>query len=129
MMTLEEIANNHIVNNGLEISLSDFIRQINIAAKNKNTKLVRSGDVLFVFTHKDGAVFVYIINGGGPAGYLRALRSFVSMIKKLEIKKIMMRVQNTESAERIATSAGLSNISFEMDDENDVDPYVMTAEV
>ena len=129
MMTIEQIIANHIQNNGLNVSVQDMQRELNVASKLPKTKVVRSGDVLFLFTVDGNTALVYIINGTGPIGYVKAIREFVQMLKKLQISFVKMRVNNTDSAKKIAESAGLSNPQFEMTNEGQTDPYTMTAEV
>lgn len=129
MMDVKQIIANHIQNNGLNTTVDEMQRELNIAAKQPRTKVVRSGDVLFLFSVSGDSALVYIINGTGPIGYVKAIRQFVGLLKKLEIKFLNMRVQDTESATKIAQSAGLSNPTFELTNEGETDPYTMTAEV
>jgi hypothetical protein len=77
----------------------------------------------------DDSALVYIINGAGPVGYLKAIKEFTAMLRKFGIKYWKMRVSDTQSAQKIATVAGLRNITFDMFRQGGADPYMMTAEI
>lgn len=128
-MNTAQIVSNHIASRKLKISVKNFIAQIEAAIKQPNTKVVRSGDVMFLFSVTGDAALIYIINGGSPIGYIKAVKQFVLMAKKFELKYIKMRVNDTVSAQKIATSAGLNNVKFDMFKEGTTDPYMMTAEI
>lgn len=129
MMNTKQIIANHISNRKLKISVAQFVRQLQAVLDQPNAKIVRSGDVLFLFTSEADAVTLYIINGAGPVAYVKGTRQFVELIRKLGFKYLKMRVTEVESARKIATAAGLRNIVFDMFKEGATDPYMMTAEV
>lgn len=128
-MNTAQIISNHIANRKLNISVKNFISQVEATLKQKNAKIVRSGDVMFLFSVTEDAALIYIINGGSPLGYIKAVKQFVLMAKKFELRYIKMRVSDTVSAQKIANSAGLTNVKFDMFKEGTTDPYMMTAEI
>lgn len=128
-MNAKQIISNHITNRQLKISVAQFVKQLEAVLKQPNAKMVRSGDVLFLFTADGDAATVYIINGTGPVGYIKGTKQFVELARKLGFKYIKMRVTDVESARKIATASGLRNVVFDMFKEGATDPYMMTAEV
>ena len=128
-MNTKQIISNHITNRQLKISVAQFVKQLEAVLKQPNAKMVRSGDVLFLFTADGDATTVYIINGTGPVGYIKGTKQFVELARKLGFKYIKMRVTDVESARKIATTSGLRNVVFDMFKEGATDPYMMTAEV
>ena len=128
-MNAKQIISNHITNRQLKISVAQFVKQLEAVLKQSNAKMVRSGDVLFLFTADGDAATLYIINGGGPVAYIKGTKQFVELARKLGFKYIKMRVTDVDSARKIATASGLRNVVFEMFKEGATDPYMMTAEV
>ncbi len=128
-MNTKQIISNHITNRQLKISVAQFVKQLEAVLKQSNAKMVRSGDVLFLFTVDGDAATVYIINGAGPVAYIKGTKQFVELARKLGLKYIKMRVTDVESARKIATTSGLRNVVFDMFKEGATDPYMMTAEV
>lgn len=128
-MNTKQIIANHITNRKLKISVAQFVKQLQALLERPNAKMVRSGDVLFLFTAENDAVIVYIINGAGPVAYIKGTKQFVELVRKLGFKYLKMRVTEVESARKIATASGLRNITFEITKEGATDPYMMTAEV
>lgn len=128
-MNTKQIISNHITNRQLKISVAKFVKQLEAVLKQPNAKMVRSGDVLFLFTADGDTVTFYIINGAGPVAYIKGVKQFIEFIRKLGFKYINMRVTDIDSARKIATTVGLRNITFDMFKEGATDPYMMTAEV
>lgn len=106
---------------GLAAQIKKFLAQ-------PQTKVVREGDCMFLVKTSDEVGYFYIMNGGSSAGYLRALRAFAEMMRRLGYKKIAMRVQDKEQSRKIAMSAGAKTV-----DHKEVggksDPYLMTMEI
>lgn len=128
-MNTAQIIANHITNRQLKISVKNFVARLEAALKQPKTSIIRSGDVLFVLSVEGDAGLVSIINGSGPVGYLKAVKQVIAMVKKLQLKYIKMRVTDKTSAEKIATTAGLKNVTFETVKDGATDPYMMTAEL
>lgn len=129
-MSAQEIVSNHIANNGIDSTPEETIAQIKATIEqNKNARLVRVGDCLFVIKINGTEGLFYILNGGGGLSYLKAVRDFVEGCRKAGLTTLKMYVSNTDTAEQIAKMVGATNVSFEMDESRDVDPYLMTLEI
>lgn len=129
-MNTAEIIRNHIAKRNLNITPQQFYKQIELALQQPRTKMLRSGDVLFLFSiGEDNSALTYIINGSGPVGYLKAVKQYVAMIRRFGIKYIKMRVADTQAATKIANAADLRNVKFDMFKEGATDPYMMIAEI
>lgn len=128
-MTPKEIIVNHVANNGLSTTPGDLAYRINSLIENGGAQMVQQGDCLFLFQGQKENVVIYIVNGGDARNYLRSLASFVSMMKKLGVKNLLMRVSDVNSAKRIAKSAGVKNSTAELTDQYDVDPYTLNMEI
>ncbi len=129
-MNTADIIKAHITKRGLNITPQKFYKQLELALQQPRTAITRSGDVLFLYSVEDDAsALVYIINGTGPVGYLKAVKEFTGMLRKLGIKYWKMRVTDQQSATKIATAAGLRNVTFELFKDGATDPYMMTAEI
>lgn len=128
-MNTAEIVANHITNRGLKVSVKNFVAQLTLLSKQPNTKIMKSGDVIFVITINGDTALVYIVNGGGAVGYIKAVRQTLSLLKKFEVTYLNMRVSDQTSAKKIAESVGLKNVTFETFKDGAVDPYMMTAEI
>lgn len=125
-MTAAEIIRAHAANQGqnanaLATNIKKFLEQ-------PETRMVREGDCMFlVNTNGDTANF-YIINGGNSAGYIRALRSFSELLRRLGYKNAAMRVEDKEQSRSIARVAGVSSVSYK-EVGGTADPYLMTMEL
>lgn len=129
-MSAQEIVSNHIANNGIDSTPEETIAQIKATIEqNKNARLVRVGDCLFVIKINGTEGLFYILNGGGGLSYLKAVRDFVEGCRKAGLTTLKMYVSNTDTAEQIAKMVGATDVSFEMDESRDVDPYLMTLEI
>ena len=126
----EEIISNHITNNGIETTPEQTMAEIKATLReNKNARLVRVGDCLFVIKIDGKEGLFYIINGGGGLSYLKAVREFVQKCREAGLVRLRMYVADTNTAEQIAKMVGATDVSFEMDESRDVDPYLMTLEI
>lgn len=126
----EEIISNHITNNGIETTPEQTMAEIKATLReNKNSRLVRVGDCLFVIKIDGKEGLFYIINGGGGLSYLKAVREFVQKCREAGLVRLRMYVADTNTAEQIAKMVGATDVSFEMDESRDVDPYLMTLEI
>ena len=129
-MTAQEIVANHIANNNVDSTPEETIAQIKATIEqNKNARLVRIGDCLFVIKIDGKEGLFYIINGGGGLSYLKAVREFVQKCREAGLVRLRMYVADTNTAEQIAKMVGATDVSFEMDESRDVDPYLMTLEI
>ncbi|CAB5220109.1 hypothetical protein UFOVP239_54 [uncultured Caudovirales phage] len=125
-MTPPEIIRAHAKNQGLDEST--LSGQIHDFLLNPKTQVFQQNDCLFLIKNEDDVGFFYILNGGNATGYIRALRLFVAMMKKLGYRKIAMRVQDQDQSAKIAKSAGVNSISYKtVGGEND--PYLMIMKV
>ena len=127
-MTQEEIVAAHLRNNGMASNPEDLIRNINMILRSGGD-IVREGNCLLVFKKFRDGVLIYMINGGNATGYIRAFRKFMSMFEKIGITKGYMRVADTASAQQIARTVGLGNVSFEPMSGAKTDPYLMAMEL
>lgn len=125
-MTPAEIIRAHAANqgqnpNGLATNIKKFLDQ-------PQTRVVRQGDCLFLIKTRGKVGYFYIINGGNSTGYIRALRAFADLMRKLEYKQVAMRVQDKEQSKKIAQSAGVEGVSYQ-EVGGESDPYLMTMEL
>lgn len=125
-MTADEILQVHAKNQGIDPRM--LRTQTNAFLKMPETQIFQQGDCLFLVKTENGVGHFYIFNGGNAAGYLRALRVFVDLMKKLGFKKIAMRVEDVEQSKKIAASAGVLTTDYEHVG-GEVDPYLMTMEI
>lgn len=128
-MTPEQIVENHIKNNSLNTTKAQMIAEINGTLKQKNSFAVRSGDCMFIYKVSGNTALFYIINGGNSITYIKAIKEFVDNMKKAGIKLLQMYVDNTNTAERLAKTAGAVSVNFEKDPNRQVDPYLMSMEI
>jgi hypothetical protein len=125
-MTAAEIIRAHAANQGqnanaLAINIKKFLEQ-------PETKVVREGDCLFLIKTQDQVGNFYIVNGGSATGYVRSLRMFAEMMRRLGYQKVAMRVQDKEQSQKIARSAGVKSVDYK-EVGGTADPYLMTMEL
>ena len=128
-MTPEQIVENHIKNNNLDTTKAKMIAEINGTLKQKNSFAVRSGDCMFIYKVSGNSALFYIVNGGNAMGYIKAIKEFFATMKKANIRLLQMYVDNTNTAERLAKTAGAISVSFKKDEKRKVDPYLMSMEI
>lgn len=125
-MTADEIIQIHAERQGMDpMTLRG---QTNTFLQKPKTKIFKQGDCLFLVKSDDDIGYFHIFNGGNAASYLRSLRTFVAIMKKLGFKKIAMRVEDKEQSAKIATAAGVSSPKYKHIG-GKVDPYLMTMEI
>lgn len=125
-MEAKEIIRAHAANQGqdpnaLATNIKKFLDQ-------PGAKAVRDGDCIFLFVARNKIVHFFILNGGSSTGYIRALRAFAALMRKLGSKKLAMRVQDKEQSKKIAQSAGVKSVAY-TEVGGTVDPYLMTMEL
>jgi hypothetical protein len=128
-MTPEQIVENHIKNNNLDTTKAQMIAEINGTLQQKNTFVVRSGDCMFVYKVSGQSALFYIVNGGSSITYIKAIKEFISTMRKANIRLLQMYVEDTNTAERLAKTAGAQYVSFNKDQKRNVDPYLMSMEI
>jgi hypothetical protein len=121
-MTPAEIIRAHAKNQG--INENQLAEQVHNFLKQPKTQVVQQNDCLLLLKSEGDIGFFNILNGGNSTGYLRALRTFVSMMKKIGFKKIAMRVQDKDQSKKISQSAGVSSVSYKSIG-GKIDPYLM----
>lgn len=125
---IQEIIQNHIINNNLHTNPESAVLQIAKAIQ-QGYIVKKIMNLLFVYKQHGPTVLVSIINGDTSKNYIRALREFVQFCHTLGVTHLSMYVQDINSARRIAEAAGLQNIKFSHSNPNGVDPYLMIGEV
>lgn len=125
-MTPPEIIRAHAKNNGIDEN--QLAGQIHDFLKQPKTQVIRQNDCLLLVKDEQGIGFFSIINGGNSTGYVRALRLFAQLMKKMGYKKIAMRVHDKEQSQKIAKTAGVPSVSYKTIG-GKIDPYLMTMEI
>jgi hypothetical protein len=125
-MTPAEIIRAHAKNQG--INENQLAEQVHNFLAQPKTQVVRQNDCLVLVKSEGDIGFFNILNGGNSTGYIRALRAFVPMMKKIGFKKIAMRVQDKDQSRKIAQSAGINSVSYKTIG-GKIDPYLMTMEI
>lgn len=125
-MTADEILQVHAERQGMDPMV--LRGQTNAFLKTPKTQIFQQGDCLFLIKADGDTGYFHIFNGGGPSGYLRAFKVFVSFMRKLGFKKIALRVDDKEQAAKIAASAGLTSHKYKRIG-GKIDPYLMTTEL
>jgi hypothetical protein len=125
-MTADEILQVHAKNQGIDPRLlrgeaKEFL-------KSPKTQIFQQGDCLFLVKFEDDIGYFHLFNGGGASQYLRSLRMFVKLMKKLGLKKIAIRVDDKEQSKKIAASIGALSSEHKYIG-GKVDPYLMTMKV
>ena len=125
--SISEIIHHHISHNKIDTS-HDAVMGAMANAIDSGFQMLQFNNVVFAAKPQDGGVLLSIINGDNPSGYVRALKKFVNYFQEKGVHKFMIYVQNKASAEKIANSAGLKNVTFEESNKGEVDPFLMIAE-
>jgi hypothetical protein len=60
---------------------------------------------------------------------MKAIKEFFKTMIKANIRHLQMYVQDTNSAEKIAKTAGAISVTFKKDPNRKVDPYLMSMEI
>jgi len=128
-MTPEQIIEAHIKNNNLDTTKEQMIAEVNAFDKLKNAFVTKVNNCMFLFQVNGQTVLMYIINGGNGVGYVKAIKEFVVNMRKAKISHLQMYVQDTNSAKKLAESAGAISVDFKKDPKRAVDPYLMTMEI
>ena len=125
-MTPEEILQNHARNQGHKNNvLSDQVAEF---LKQPNTYQLQENNCVFLVQSFGTSAHVYIMNGGSPNDYMRALKMFVDKMRAHGIKHLTMRVTDKVMSGRIAQSVGVNSVSYK-DVGGKIDPYLMTMEL
>lgn len=105
-----------------------MVAQVADALQKPQTQLLQEGDCVFLIRADKKSAFMYIFNGGGQVGYLRALGIFTQLMRKLGFERLKMRVTDTDLSRRIAATAGVDKVTYKHVG-GGTDPYVMTMEL
>ena len=106
--------------NALATNIKKFLEQ-------PQTKMFREGDCMFLTKVKNDTVNFYIVNGGNSTGYIRALKAFAELMKRLGFKKGAMRISDKKQSEKIAKLIGAKSVSYK-EVGGTGDPFLMTME-
>jgi len=123
---VNRIIENHVKNRGgnaqaLKTTLATYIKQ--------GFALFPYQDVLIAYGKMPQGILMGIINGGSQKMYLRALSSFVQVMRDKDVQNLFMYVAEPDKAEKIAHAVGVDNVSFTEDSNRTTDPYLMRMEI
>ena len=123
---VNRIIENHVKNRGgnaqaLKTTLATYIKS--------GFAVYPYQDVLIAYGKVPGGILMGIINGGSQKMYLRALSSFVQVMRDKDVQNLFMYVAEPDKAEKIARAVGVDDVSFTEDSNRTTDPYLMRMEI
>lgn len=125
-MTPSEIIRAHAKNQGIDENI--LAGQIHDFLAKPKTHVFQQNDCLFLTKDEHGVGFFYIVNGGSAPRYIRAIRMFIDLMKKMGYKQIAMRIEDKQQSQKMATAVGVRSVSYKTIGGKH-DPYLMTMEI